>query len=379
MKTQTKTKNISTRKIKKRSGSTSRLIALARTTHPHLKLVGYKHTGKLINRHHTSYSALVVILLVVGLFLYASENISRSQQMTDNGTTLVGAIVSGPAPTVGTKIITPKNGLNIVDQETIEVTGTCSKNTFVVIQDNNKLVGSTVCTDAGIFMLQIQLQSGKNVLSALNYDNLNQSGPDTPTVTIYVTKTNIPVEVPAPILPNNPSIIPGVDSGLSDCNDYKAGELSIGGEPRVAIVCLPRLFGPKIQQVLGFIVWGGAPPYAVNIDWGNNSEGELLSMPTQGYRTKTFSYAIPGIYNVVLKLKDKDNKTAIVQAAVQVNGETKTPFAAFTDDILHTSWFKTPVPLYLVAVAITLGFWGGDIFDRRFGFNGYRQKSRKTV
>ncbi|HUC96726.1 MAG TPA: hypothetical protein VMR16_03640, partial [Candidatus Saccharimonadales bacterium] len=61
------------------------------------------------------------------------------------------------------------------------------------------------------------------------------------------------------------------------------------------------------------------------------------------------------------------------------SGETKTPIAALTDDILHTSWFKTPVPLYIMAVALTLGFWGGDIFNRRFGAGKHLRRTKKAA
>lgn len=375
MKTKKRLKNAAKRKAKK--------IVLTHTILRHLRLIEHKHTGKLIHLRHTSHVALIGILMVVGFFLFISGNVTSAE--TVGGTVSIGVIVPGPAPTVGVTITSPKNGAKLTDKKTITVKGTCLKELFVVIQNNNILAGSTMCANDGTFELQIQLQTGTNVLTALNYDNLNQPGPVTPSVTVYVTqKTNptdnkVNTDSIAPVLPINPSIIPGVSADFSNCNDYLPGKMSAGGDPHVAVACVPRLFGPKIQQVLGVLVWGGAPPYAINVDWGDGSESTLLMITTPGYKKESFSYASPGVYKITFKLKDANEKEAIVQTAVQVSGKTKTPLSSVTDDIFSTSWFKTPVPLYLMAVAITLGFWGGDIFDRGFGARKNRRRARKAT
>lgn len=388
MKIQPKTKNSPRTKSKKQSRTTSHVVNLAHAKRPglrHFRLVEHKHTGKLIHFRHTSHVTLVGILMVVGFFLFISGNVTSAE--TVGGTVSIGVIVPGPAPTIGATITSPKNGAKLTDKNTITVKGTCLKELFVVIQNNNILAGSTMCANDGTFELQIQLQTGTNVLTALNYDNLNQSGPVTPSVTVYVTQKIQPADnkvdtnTVAPILPINPSIIPGVSTDFSNCNDYLPGEMSAGGDPHVAVACVPRLFGPKIQQVLGVLVWGGAPPYAINVDWGDGSDSTLLMITTPGYKKESFSYASPGIYKITFKLKDANEKEAIVQTAVQVSGETKTPLSSVTDDIFGGTWFRTPVPLYIMAVAMTLGFWGGDIFTRKYsiGISKYHRRTRKVA
>lgn len=388
MKIQPKTKTKPRIKSKKQSRTTSHVVNLAHVKRPglrHFRLVEHKHTGKLIHFRHTSHVALVGILMVVGFFLFISGNVTSAE--TVGGTVSIGVIVPGPAPTIGAIITSPKNGAKLTDKNTITVKGTCLKELFVVIQNNNILAGSTMCANDGTFELQIQLQAGTNVLTALNYDNLNQPGPVTPSVTVYVTQKTNPTDKKvdtvsiAPVLPINPSIIPGVSTDFSNCNDYLPGEMSAGGDPHVAVVCVPRLFGPKIQQVLGVLVWGGAPPYAINVDWGDGSESTLLMITTPGYKKESFSYAFPGIYKITFRLKDANEKEAIVQTAVQVSGETKTPLMSVTDDIFGGTWFRTPVPLYIMAVAMTLGFWGGDIFTRKFsiGIGKHYRRTRKAA
>jgi len=376
------------RRAKKRPSATVSNIVLVHTKRPGLRyfrLVNHKHTGKLIHVKHTSHVALVGILIVVGFFMYISNGVTYA--VTSEVSVTVGVVVNGPPPEVGATITSPVDGDKFVDKERLVVTGTCQPSTFVVIQDNGQLAGSTVCTEAGIYNLTIQIQLGKNILSALNYDNINQAGPDTPSVTITVHKskpgkpvvpTTLINSIDQPILPVNPSIIPGVASVISSCEDYRAGSLSSGGDVRIAVVCIPRLFGSNIQQVLGILVWGGTPPYAISINWGNGIENTLLSITEPGYYKSNFSYAFPGIYRVDFLIKDKSGESAVVQSSVQVNGKVATP-AGNTSNTDGIEWLKTPVPLYVIAVAITLGFWGGDIFTRAFSLGSYKNHGARKA
>ncbi len=387
MKTQSKIKKIPVSKTRKRASKTSPAVGLVHVTRPglhHFRLVENKHTGKLIHHRHTSHVALVGLLLLVGIFLFISAGFAEVQAET--GVVSIGATVSGPAPVVGASITSPIDGTSVTNQQTIEVTGTCAPGTFVVVQNNNQLVGSTVCTDAGIFVLQVQLQTGTNVLSAFNYDNLNQPGPNTPLISVNVTTTSTVAQLLQPlsstlpvILPSNPSIVPGVTPEASSCDIKNEQPLPTGGEPRVAIVCAPRFVQANTQYTLGIMTWGGTPPYALAIDLGNKSENNLLSLATPRNQFFKFSYASAGIRTVTVKLKDKDGRSAIVQTSIQTTGDTKTPLAVLANDVIGTSWFKTPVPLYLIAFAITLGFWGGDIFDRNFGAHKPHYRARKAA
>jgi hypothetical protein len=393
-----KTKNTAARKVRKRSTpALSKKVVQINTRLPgvrHFKLISHKHTGRLIHHRHTSHLALFIILIIVGFFLYASGGFALAK--TQSGSVTVGATVPGPPPSQGAVIANPKNGDTIKDQNIIDVSGTCSDDSFVVIKDNGTQIGSTACTDAGIFSLQIQLNDGQNVLSALNYDNLNQAGPSTPSITITVTKTVIDstsinnavtTEIIPPIIPDNPSIIVGVSSNASysNCDDYVPGKLTAGGPLHVSVVCVPRLFLPTIKQTLGVIVWGGVPPYALFVDFGNGSDNPtLISLPTPGYKKIKFSYAVPNTYKIKFKLTDQKSQTAVVQTAVQVNGQTQpsasTVISNLTNEILGGKpWYESPVPFYLLAIAITLGFWGGDIFDRKYGAGHHRTRKKATA
>jgi len=412
MKTQPKIKIIPRKKASKKTGSAKKQVSLSRIKLPvvkHLKLVEHKHTGKLISRKNTSHLSLMLILILLGFFLCVNSALVRA----NGGSVSIGMVVNGPAPTVGAVITKPAEGSIFKDQNTIEVSGTCVANTFVVVKDNDLLAGSANCTEAGIFILQIQLLTGKNELSALNYDNINQSGPITGSVTIEATQTIADkTEVVVPVLPSNPSIISGlvpnasvgvdakigkvvdkvidkaidkaIDQDISSCDSYQAGSVAIGGEPHISIVCVPRLFLPKIQQTMGILVWGGTPPYAVNIAWGDSIDDTLISIPEAGYRTEKFVYASAGSHKISLKLKDKNYKQALVQTAVQVSGvvapvSEPVDIPSIINSMSTMSAVEVSVPFYLLAVAITLGFWCGDIFERVLGSPNLKNKSRKMA
>jgi len=399
-----KTKQKRTGKTRKQPVSLKRKrvkLALAnRPTLRHFRLIEHKHTFKLIHHRHTSHLVLFLILILVGFFLYASDGIVRAES---SGSVIIGTVVPGSPPSIGATITSPADKSTIKDDNIIDVSGTCYNSSFVIIKSNGNIVGSTACTNDGKFNLQVQLSLGKNILKAFNYDNLNQAGPATPSVTVYITETSeepviepetpetpvaSPIEPINPVLPDNPSIITGVNSSFQSCDDYKPGKLSVGGEPHVAVVCVPRLFMPKIQQVMEVLVWGGTPPYALHVNYGSeedeNQESSLLSLAAPGYAKIKFSYAVPDTYRVKFRLTDKKSNTAVVETAVQVNGEQQTTTAtsivnSVTKAIFgKDSWFESPVPFYLLAVAITLGFWGGDIFDRKFGA-GSRKIGRRVI
>ncbi len=362
----------SSRRSKAKTASV-KVVHAAKPVLKHFRLVSHQHTGKLIHFQHTSHIALLGMLVIVGFFLVISQNMAKA------GDVSVGLVVQGPAPTVGAKITSPPDGINIVNLNPTPVSGSCLANSFVVVYNDGVLGGSSICTSAGIFTISVQLHEGKNVLTSRNFDNLNQAGPDTAPVTVTYAPEEVVVETPQPILPENPVIIPGVTPGLSECEDYnQPGKLETGGEPRVAVVCVPRSIEVNAENRVGVLVWGGTPPYALSFAWGSG-ESTLISMDAPGYRTVKVKYASSGIYNINIQVTDRGSKAASGQSAIQVTDKDKpASFGQVIDDIFTTSWFETPVPLYVIAVGLTLGFWGGDIFNRHFGARSVRQRRRRA-
>jgi len=231
---------------------------------------------------------------------------------------------------------------------------------------------------AGIFSLTVDLPLGQNVLTALNFDNANQPGPVTPSVTITLVQETVdggapivPVAPlkPGPTLPGNPSIIPGLP-GISgrECDTFVPSQESLaGGKLSVAVVCIPRILEKNKFYTMGVITRGGLPPYALNIQFGSDDPDALVSIQKSGYNKINFRYTAAGAFNIKLNLSDSTGATTSVETAVQVNGEVKPIITTISEALSPSVWFTSPVPLYVVAVIVTLAFWGGDLFDRRFG------------
>lgn len=343
----------------------------------HFKLAHHKHTFRLVHYKNTSHLALFIALLFLGFFLITSFSVVKSY--TSNGFVTIGATVNGPPPTIGATITKPKNGERF-SNNLIEVSGTCQNDTLVVLKNNNLVAGSANCTEASIFAIDIQLYIGANVLSALNYDNLNQPGPATPSVMVEYIKdssqNNNEVIKPDIKAPDNPSNIPGIDDKYKQCSDYKFGKMPTGGDTFINIICLPRLFMPNSEQSMGFLIWGGEPPYAVNIDWGDGSNPTLLTFDEPGYKVVNFSYKQPGLYSIIIRSSDKNHNKSTAQSATKVSGDSdKTnPITNIMNDINDVPLFKASVPLYLIAVAATVGFWIGDLFDRKVYFIPKKRK-----
>jgi hypothetical protein len=126
------------------------------------------------------------------------------------------------------------------------------------------------------------------------------------------------------------------------------------------------------------LVWGGTPPYALSFEWGSG-ESTLISMDAPGYRTVKVKYASAGVYNINVQVTDRGSSSATGQSAIEVVDNKKPGgIGQVIEDIFTTSWFETPVPLYVTAVGLTLGFWGGDIFNRRFGARSLHHKRRRA-
>ena len=327
-----------------------------------LRLVEHKHSIKLIHHRYTSHGSLFVILSIVGLFLFSGSIITGAEPSVEVN---VSAVVYASAPSTGAVITSPVNGIDIASQRIVTISGTCPQNTYIVVSNNGTLSGTVNCKSNGTFSLIVDILHAKNIISARNYDNLNQSGPVSDTITVYSDIDSNQV-IQAPVIPDNPSVIPGLGED-SKCINYDYNTLPESDIPYVSVVCIPRLFNANTVQYMGILVWGGSPPYALDIDLSNGLEHILRSLPADGYHRIAFDYEKSGKYDINLRLTDQSNLIARTQTAVEVNGVIDKVVTTTTKNDNILSWFKASVPVYSIIVAITLGFWGGDLFDRRFG------------
>lgn len=370
----------------------------SRHTHPVLRVAGIvdsRHTGKILHHRHSSHPVLVLLMILVGFFLWVTQDMVYSA--TQSGGVTVNLIVPGPPPTSGAVILQPANNSQH-SSSIIQVTGTCEPSTMVVVYIAQANAGSGICTNAGVFSIVTQLNPGQNTIRVLNFDNLGQAGPLTSSVVVeYVTQESAGAIV-TPELPVMPAVIPGVEPkpsvncgdsidylcaplapSASTCDLYSyTKELPTGGNPRVSVVCYPNTIKPNQSARVGMIVWGGMPPYAVKIGWGDDDiQQTLKSIDKPGYFVEEASYQFTGKYSVKVNVVDGTGKQAYSEIQAKVLGAEKpTNFAEYITYGMSTSWFDTPVPMYVIALSLTVGFWSGDIFERIVTHPRFRLKTK---
>lgn len=388
-----------TQKVNKKSFFKKINSSLVHLAHPnrkilrHFRLLKKHYSFKILHHKHTAHLPLFLVLFVFGLFLFINQSYVVAQEIEKTKSVTVSAIIPGPPPSLGAQILSPIDNFEASENQ-INISGTCEPQTVIVVYNNSLVSGSTFCSIEGIFSVTIQINIGQNAIQAKNFDIINQSGPETPTVIIVLKQKNNNdiVNSIAPVKPKpspiedleNPIIIPPVSSSKKTCKDYNGIiDKSIGGPLNVSIVCTVRGLQIGQQSQLGFIINGGQPPYAVDINLGHELSSEeniLLSVPEPDYVVVPIKYEQAGQYDVKIKSKDKHGSTAFSQSVIEVYGVVGlTNFASIKDTIEKTSWLNTSIPAYLLVLVLTVGFWIGDAFNRYFGDDKRNVKHRLKV
>ncbi len=196
---------------------------------------------------------------------------------------LEGQVGGGP-PTTPATITVPGNG-QVFNSVPITVSGICTKGLLVEVFSNGVFVGSAQCS-SGSFSLLIDLFNGQNDLVVRQYDALNQSSPDSNTVSVTY---------------NSPS-----PSGVS--------------RPTLTTAYAKRGADPKTSLSWPMTISGGSGPYAISIDWGDKTQLDLLSRKSAGGFSIEHTYNQSGIFNVTVKAVDSNGAAAFLQLVAIANG-----------------------------------------------------------
>ena len=191
-------------------------------------------------------------------------------------------------PSQGARIATPGNGASF-NTSTATVNGICPKGLLVEVYNNGVLAGSVMCTN-GSFSIQISLFAGSNEITAIVYDDLGQAGPTSNTVKVTFTDTNF---------------------------------TAFGQE-----ITLTSSYGRRSAAAGSELAWplqlsGGTGPYAFSIDWGDGTPSELKSQSLAGVVTIAHVYKQAGIYQVNIKVTDKNGVSAFLQVVAVANGKVE--------------------------------------------------------
>jgi len=265
-------------------------------------------------------SSLGIALLFSLGIMGASVQAATSQ----SGSVGLQGKVPAPPPSQAATIDVPRNGQSFSTLPII-VSGFCVNNTTVEIYKNNVFAGSTPCQN-GSYRLQIDLFDGRNDLIAREFDDLNQSGPDSATVTVNFSS-------PAP---------------------------SIG--PRITLTSEFSKRGANPGSILNWPVSlsGGVGPYAISVDWGDKTKTDLFSQQVTGVMNLQHTYAQSGEYNVLIRATDANGNAAFLQLVGIGNGPiqqtgSKTASGIITKENTKIIWWPIIVLFIFIFIAFFLG------------------------
>ena len=240
--------------------------------------------GRLFKRVLLTFVFLSVLCLVVSSKTFAVTN------PQNGGIGMQGTINEVP-PTQGATITSPANGASFT-QLPVTVTGWCPNGLLVKIYSNGIFSGSVMCAGSS-YSAKTDLFSGRNDLTAIVYDSLDQAGPSSNTVTVnYVANT--------------------ANANVANLVALTSNYARRGADP---------------DQILTWpiIISGGAAPYALSVDWGDGLASDLYTSSSAGEYTIQHTYNKSGTYSVLIKAADNNGRDAYLQLVAVANGVVTEP------------------------------------------------------
>jgi hypothetical protein len=224
-----------------------------------------------------------ILIFALGFFIVARPEVFAAQQNQSGSAGVEGTIPSGPPQNAAT-ITVPKNGQTFTAIP-ITVSGICQTGLLVEVFDNGVFVGSATCK-GGSYTLQIDLFDGQNDLIARVYDALNQTGPDSSTISVFFRSA--------------------ITGGAS--------------RPALTTAYAKRGANPGENLSWPITLSGGKGPYAISVEWGDSSTEDLISRSDAGTFNIEHIYAQSGVYTVTVKVTDASGSAAFLQLVGVANG-----------------------------------------------------------
>ncbi|MBX6334694.1 hypothetical protein IRY61_05150 [Candidatus Saccharibacteria bacterium] len=228
-----------------------------------------------------------------------------------------------PPPENAPVITTPAGGASF-SESPITVSGLCEDGLNIQVYNNGVMVGADIC-EGGSFSLLISLFAGQNDITAIQYDELGQASPVSNTVTVTFNNANF--------------------------------------EAFGTLITLTSNYGRRAANPGQVLTWplqlsGGTGPYAFSINWGDDSDPDLKSVPVAGEVEISHVYKRAGIYRVTIKVTDVNGVSAFLQVIAIANGqpvETEPVAEKNAITITRVIWWPAAVVMALMPIAFWLG------------------------
>jgi len=227
----------------------------------------------------------LTLLIVSSLLSSPTFALTIPSTETSNGSIGLQGTIPAPPPNQAATIATPVNGASF-SQMPLNVSGLCPNNLLIKLFSNNVFIGSVNCNN-GSYTIPVDLFSGQNDLVAIDYNALDQAGPDS-------------------------------NSVIVSFNDSQLAQFG-------SVVSLTSNYAERGSQPGSSLTWpfslnGGVGPYAVSINWGDGSPTELLSEKFSGQFSVNHVYSKAGVYNVIVRASDNNHTQAFIEVVAIVSG-----------------------------------------------------------
>ena len=239
----------------------------------------------------------------------------------------VSAVVPPARPSRPATITSPTTGQSF-SSNPVKVEGTCGSANLIKIFTNGVLVGSVICSANGHFSIDVDLVIGRNDLTAVPYNTIDQAGPSSNTVTVTL---NAP---------------PG-GAGFSTELLLQSENYFRGTVP-----------GEEISWPITIV--GGEAPYAVSIDWGDGTTDVITRLAPGPFTVKhTYKKTGSGYLNtfpLIIRASDAAGHNAYLQLTTIVNPATGSMSTGGTTPQAKGSLLV----LWPLLIVLVLSFWLGE-------------------
>lgn len=260
----------------------------------------------------------VATLIIFGV-LFSSMPVRAESESGSIG--LEGRVLAS-APTSAPVISMPKTDERF-EESPITVSGTCESDLLIQIFVNEIFSGSVMCI-SDKYSIEVDILSGENKIIARAFDNLDQAGPDSNTVVVFL--------------------------------DIISDDLKLTSE------FARKSANPNDELTWPIIISGGLKPYAIHIEWGDGRDS-LKSVLVPGDFSIEHTYRYSGIYKVVVRAVDAEASRAILQLVAVSKGTEFAPSSETADKKDTKNILLVPLTVSFVFVIST--FWLGVRYERK--------------
>lgn len=299
----------------------------------HKKILPKHHTGRIRHHRHTSYGALLLVLLLALIPLVtASRSVALAASDPVTISNEVYAVVSAPTPTTAPAITNIAQGAVYTNNEPLTVSGTCPNETLVKVFKNDVFSGAVFCQN-GRFSVPIDLFLGSNTLIVRAYNSTNSMAPES---TPIVVRKDIP------------------------------GTTFTSGSQQFFVTSEILYKGVNVGSTLSWpvTITGGQAPYAISVAWGDGktdliSRGEAGSLNIEHVYDKSGD-GYKSSYNVTITSTDALGNKSFIHLVSIVGGNDPSVVSSIKQGYSWSTAIRIAWQLMIVAGLIVLAFWLGE-------------------